>query len=81
MNEKKMIASKGEWVLCEVVKQSDNGWKSLHLMRLRAKCRKRSWWFAWNGERLSRTRDLGLLAEHHEDVLGWVYEVLDGGAA
>jgi hypothetical protein len=76
-----LIASRGEWTLFDVVNRSGNGWRSLHLTRDGKKLQKRSWWLGWNGERLARNCDLGLLAEHHEDVLEWVYEVLDGDRA
>jgi hypothetical protein len=68
-----------EWTLYEVSRLSLNGWKSLHLKRSGLGAPKTSWWLGWNGERLARNRDLALLAEHHGDVLNWVYKVLDGG--
>jgi hypothetical protein len=76
-----LIAHKDEWTLFEVVDRSCNGWKSLHLRRSGARLPKGSWWLGWNGERLARNHDLAVLAEHHEDVLRWVCEVLDGGVA
>lgn len=78
---KEPIATKESWTLFKVPDNSGATWTNLHLCRKGRRLPKKSWRFAWNGERLSRTRDLGLLAQHHEDVLEWVYEVLDEGAA
>ncbi len=37
---------------------------------------KRAWWFGWNGERVSKTRDMKLLIEHKPEVYKWVRGVL-----
>lgn len=52
-------------------------WLSLKLVSVTPR-RKRNWWFGWNGERLSRSRDTGLLAEHHPQIYEWVVGVLTG---
>lgn len=77
-----IIAEHEGWKLIE--RHSSNGWIALKLERRSGKGfirhSKRSWWFGWNGERLSRTHDLQLLAEHHPDIEAWVVEQLCGRA-
>ena len=63
--------------------RSDNGWTPLRLERKDRGFihnRRRHWWFAWNGQRLSRNHDTGHLAEHHPDAAGWVVEQMRGRA-
>jgi hypothetical protein len=37
---------------------------------------KRNWWFGWNGERLSKSRDAKLLREQLPTIFDWVANVL-----
>jgi len=37
---------------------------------------KKSWWLGWNGERLARNRDAGLLAKHFPDIYEQVQAIL-----
>lgn len=50
-------------------------WRSLYLRRTgrrRDGVPKHSYWLSWNGERLARSRDAGILLEHNPDVFAWV---------
>jgi len=46
-------------------------WRSLKLVRL-GKAKKSNWWFGWNGNRLSASKDEQLLSTHHPDIHDWV---------
>ena len=37
---------------------------------------KRNWWIGWNGERLSRNRDVGIMAQYDPELMAWVVETL-----
>jgi hypothetical protein len=67
------------FVLYDRPQASSAEWVSLKLIRPGCgRKRKHSWWFGWNGDRLSRTSDLKLLAEHEPGVHQWVRETLMG---
>jgi hypothetical protein len=51
-------------------------WRNLKLERRPAHGGKNNWWLGWNGERLARRKDSGLLAEHHPPVFAWVVDRL-----
>ena len=38
--------------------------------------KKWNWWLAWNGERLGRNHDAGLLETHQPEIYAWVVKVL-----
>ena len=73
---KRILASANEWVLFDTGKGAD-GWRDLKLeSRRRGKIPKRNWWFGFNGDRLSGSRDAKLLEEHQPAALRWVLAVL-----
>jgi hypothetical protein len=39
---------------------------------------KKNWWLAWNGQRLSRTKDAYLLERHQPEIYEWVIDVCKG---
>jgi hypothetical protein len=62
------------------VRQEVEGW-----LNIKVECKKpgkqgyrekRNWWLAWNGERLARNHDAGLLAKNEPDVYQWVIDTL-----
>jgi hypothetical protein len=63
----------GEWVLWQI--SENNDWLGLKLdapyraKKPGQKKLKRSYWTGWNGERLARSRDTGILAEFDPDML------------
>jgi hypothetical protein len=61
------------FVLFERPSKANEVWRSLKLTCSERR-KKRNWWLGWNGERLARNRDAGLLAEHDPEVYAWVIQ-------
>ncbi len=78
--ESDLIGSHEEWRLYHRYTKTKNGWHSLYLARLQGlgmpRLKKGRYWLGWNGDRLARNRDAGLLEEHHPDIAEWVRETL-----
>jgi hypothetical protein len=69
-----IVSERPGWTLYEY-RPPTGRWHSLKLVAT-GRRRKRSWWLGFNGERLSRTTDAGLLAEHEPAILQWVLDEL-----
>ncbi len=77
--KEKIFSEFGVFQIWEFPKRAAGGWKTFNLqIKHPSKNRKikRSWWFGWNGERLSKNKDMGLLNNHKPKVYQWVEEVL-----
>jgi hypothetical protein len=78
----RIVAERPGWALYDRQHPS-NGWRNFKLVaatpkgkaRARAR-RKRSWWLGFNGERLARNIDAGLLALHQPQIHRWVLDEL-----
>jgi hypothetical protein len=71
----KKIATKGDFSLFERSDQPTTEWRNLKLVRS-GEAPKNNWWLAWNGNRLARSRDAAVLAEHNPEIEAWVIEAL-----
>lgn len=49
-------------------------WANLKLVKLDRNGPKHAWWLAWNGERLARNKDAGLLEQHNPEIADKVRE-------
>jgi len=72
----KLIAQIPGWSLYDRLAPGE-GWISLKLVGS-SKLTKRSWWFGFNGTRMSRNRDVALLEQHQPDIYAWVVRSLSG---
>jgi hypothetical protein len=72
----KLIAQIPGWSLYDRPSPS-GGWIGLKLVAS-GKLPKRNWWLGFNGTRLSRSRDAGLLEQHQPDIHAWVVRSLSG---
>ena len=73
------VAESKEMELWEFPKKERMGWKNFYMRLKRPKNNvraKRTWWFGWNGERLSRCRDAKLLKPHQPETYRWLEGVL-----
>jgi hypothetical protein len=70
----RIIAERPGWALYDR-QRSSNGWRSLKLVAFERR-HKGSWYFGFNGERLSRSTDADLLAEHEPEIYQWVLDEL-----
>jgi hypothetical protein len=68
------IGSKDEnkWVLYWRQNNDKDGWHSLVLRHNNRRFRKEAYWCGWNGQRLSNTSDMAILAEHFPAVYDWL---------
>jgi hypothetical protein len=66
-----VIASENGWVLIHCTAASKAEWISLKV-ECPSKKEKRNWWFGWNGTRIAKNRDSGLLQQHHPEIVEWV---------
>ena len=76
----KLIAQTSTWRLCDR-QVSRDGWTNFRLVSTTGGLPKRSWWLGWNGGRLARNRDAGLLEQHHPEIHAWVIHVLSAANA
>jgi len=70
----KRIAINGDWELYYRYK-TENGWVSLKLLHKNSKS-KGNYWFGFNGNRLSRTKDRYLLVTKYPEIEMWVVKKL-----
>lgn len=73
------MAETMEIELWEFPKKSKNNWRNYYMRLKQPKNSarvKRTWWFGWNGERLSRCRDVKLLKTHRPETYQWIEGVL-----
>jgi hypothetical protein len=74
------LASISDFTLWERPSKSAD-WRSFKLERIAGyPLPKNTWWFGWNGERLSAGRDSRLLKEHQPEVYDWVVSTLSEAA-
>ncbi len=69
-----LLAEDENWKLW--LSYKDRGWWNLKLIRdiEGSFWVKRNWWFAWNGERISGTRDAHLLRKQQPERADWVLD-------
>jgi hypothetical protein len=69
----KIIGEHDHFILMEV--KQGKVWQGLKLINTsrRKKC---NWWFAWDGQRLSETKDAKLLREHEPEIYTWIVKHL-----
>ena len=77
-DELKAIATHNDFTLYDRFDQTVGKWRNLKLVRTADSAVKRNWWLAWNGERLARSRDAGLLVQHNPEIEIWVNKTLAG---
>ena len=59
------------FVLLERLADRRPGWQNLTLMA-EGELSKHSWWFGWDGSRLSNSRDHGRLLKRYPEIYDWV---------
>jgi hypothetical protein len=65
-----VVAKYRGWVLH--AKGSKGGWHSFVLVAPATEQRKRKYWGGYNGDRLARSRDMGILFKYNPDVGDWL---------
>src|SRR5262249_6061443 len=65
------------FVLLERLADQRPGWQNLTLTAT-GELSKHSWYFGWNGDRLSNGRDHGRLVKRYPEILHWVLAKLRG---
>ncbi|WP_155255193.1 hypothetical protein [Bradyrhizobium elkanii] len=79
-NTMKLIAERDDLQLFNRDFADKGEWRSLRLIKGGRKSRrvpKRSFWLGWNGQRLARNHDTGVLAEHYPEIYDWVVAELE----
>jgi hypothetical protein len=71
------ISGMAAFTLYDRPRHANGGWRSLKLT-CPTRQKKRAWWLGWNGERLARNHDAGLLADHEPEIYRWVIQCLSG---
>jgi hypothetical protein len=74
-----LLATRDEWELraktwpCNSL-ANPSPWHNFVLIAPATSLRKRKFFSAWNGERVARSKDMGVLAKHYPDKMAWVLD-------